>query len=296
MPALKWSLISTQDGRDCICQAGRGETMMLSVVRNPDKDRATELYATFVETLCERMPLSAVAGVGDEGQRGRTTAVGAMKRAGRARRWRSRHGRLGVSGDIVPRLILVSDQPVQGVMSFLRDARIKGGRGRLSLEAGICHGPVVSVNQIGLVENGGDRPKGGVFDELRRRPFGHRPCAEFHVADSIRLAQLIHEAQGPEQSPGGFMPPRELDSVVLRGRTVLHEGKFFRGQMRSEFVEFQNIVGYLRVQPFALGGDQEQTESAQSDFVLRALRRLGRGLDNGQSRKRRHALAAKDAF
>ena len=36
MPALKWSLISNQDGRGCIFQAGRGDTMMLSVFRNPD--------------------------------------------------------------------------------------------------------------------------------------------------------------------------------------------------------------------------------------------------------------------
>ena len=43
MPAFKWSLISNQDGRGCIYQAGRGDTMMLSVFRNPDKDRAREL-------------------------------------------------------------------------------------------------------------------------------------------------------------------------------------------------------------------------------------------------------------
>ncbi|PJG52064.1 hypothetical protein CVM73_28140 [Bradyrhizobium forestalis] len=78
MPALKWSLISNQDGRGCIYQAGRGDTMMLSVFRNPDKDRARELYATFVKTLGERMPLSAVAGIGDEGQGG-TSAAGAER-------------------------------------------------------------------------------------------------------------------------------------------------------------------------------------------------------------------------
>ncbi|KYG23316.1 hypothetical protein SE92_26295 [Bradyrhizobium sp. AT1] len=78
MPAFKWSLISNQDGRGCIYQAGRGDTMMLSVFRNPDKDRARELYATFVKTLGERMPLSAVSGVGDEGQRG-TSAAGAER-------------------------------------------------------------------------------------------------------------------------------------------------------------------------------------------------------------------------
>ncbi|WP_431203431.1 hypothetical protein ACQ86E_32555 [Bradyrhizobium betae] len=74
MPALKWSLISNQDGRGCIYQGGRGDTMMLTVFRNPDKDRARELYATFVKTLGERMPLSAMADIGDEGQRGTTAA------------------------------------------------------------------------------------------------------------------------------------------------------------------------------------------------------------------------------
>ncbi|MBR0779140.1 hypothetical protein JQ625_30330 [Bradyrhizobium diazoefficiens] len=74
MPALKWSLISNQDGRGCIYSAGRGDTMLLTVFRNPDKDRARELYATFVNTLAERMPLGAVSGIGEEGQRGTTAA------------------------------------------------------------------------------------------------------------------------------------------------------------------------------------------------------------------------------
>ncbi|WP_349253199.1 hypothetical protein [Bradyrhizobium sp. CIAT3101] len=74
MPALKWSLISNQDGRGCIYQAGRGDTMMLTVFSNPDKDRAKELYATFVKTLGERMPLNAVSGIGDEGQGGASAA------------------------------------------------------------------------------------------------------------------------------------------------------------------------------------------------------------------------------
>ncbi|MBR0925739.1 hypothetical protein JQ561_03905 [Bradyrhizobium diazoefficiens] len=78
MPAFKWSLISNQDGRGCIYQAGRGDTMMLTVFRNPDKDRARELYATFVKTLGERMKLSAVAGIGEEGQGG-TSAAGAER-------------------------------------------------------------------------------------------------------------------------------------------------------------------------------------------------------------------------
>ena len=79
MPALKWSLISNQDGRGCIYQGGRGDTMMLSVFRNPDKDRAKELYATFVKTLGERVPLSAIADIGDEG-RGGTSAAGAERK------------------------------------------------------------------------------------------------------------------------------------------------------------------------------------------------------------------------
>ncbi|MBR0789205.1 hypothetical protein JQ631_09000 [Bradyrhizobium manausense] len=74
MPALKWSLVSNQDGRGCIYQAGRGDTMMLTVFRNPDNDRARELYATFVKTLGERMPLSDMSGIGDEGHRGTTAA------------------------------------------------------------------------------------------------------------------------------------------------------------------------------------------------------------------------------
>ncbi|WP_249152288.1 hypothetical protein [Bradyrhizobium liaoningense] len=78
MPALKWSLISNQDGRGCIYQGGRGDTMMLTVFRNPDKDRAKELYATFVKTLGERMPLNAVSGIGDESQGG-TSAAGAQR-------------------------------------------------------------------------------------------------------------------------------------------------------------------------------------------------------------------------
>jgi hypothetical protein len=74
MPALKWSLISNQDGRGCIYRGGRGDTMMLTVFRDPDKDRARELYATFVKTLGEHMPLNAVAGIGDEGQGGMSAA------------------------------------------------------------------------------------------------------------------------------------------------------------------------------------------------------------------------------
>jgi hypothetical protein len=73
MPATKWSLISNQDGRGCIFQAARGDTLMLTVFRNPTADRAKELYATFVKTLGERMPVTPVSGIGDATQAGTTT-------------------------------------------------------------------------------------------------------------------------------------------------------------------------------------------------------------------------------
>jgi hypothetical protein len=73
MPATKWSLISNQDGRGCIFQAARGDTLMLTVFRNPTADRAKELYATFVKTLGERMPIAPVSGIGDMTQAGTTT-------------------------------------------------------------------------------------------------------------------------------------------------------------------------------------------------------------------------------
>ena len=81
MPALKWSLISNQDGRGCIYQGGRGDTMMLTVFRNPDKDRAKELYATFVMTLAERMPIVPWSGIGDEAKAGRTVPDAARPEA-----------------------------------------------------------------------------------------------------------------------------------------------------------------------------------------------------------------------
>jgi transposase len=46
MPATKWSLISNQDGRGCMFQGARGDTLMLTVFCNPTADRAKELYAT----------------------------------------------------------------------------------------------------------------------------------------------------------------------------------------------------------------------------------------------------------
>jgi hypothetical protein len=81
MPATKWSLISNQDGRGCIFQGARGDTMMLTVFRNPTADRAKELYATFVKSLGERMPVAAVSGIGDEAQAGTTTSNAARPEA-----------------------------------------------------------------------------------------------------------------------------------------------------------------------------------------------------------------------
>src|SRR5262249_47999729 len=83
MPALKWSLISNQDGRGCIYRGGSGgaDTLMLTVFRNPNADRAKELYATFVKTLAERMPVAAVARGGDGAQSGRTDSGAARREA-----------------------------------------------------------------------------------------------------------------------------------------------------------------------------------------------------------------------
>jgi hypothetical protein len=72
MPTHKWSLISNQDGRGCIYQNQRSDTLMLSVFRNPTTDRAKELYAQFVKTLAERMSIAPVPGVGEETQAGAT--------------------------------------------------------------------------------------------------------------------------------------------------------------------------------------------------------------------------------
>jgi hypothetical protein len=81
MPGTKWSLISNQDGRGCIFQGARGDTLMLTVFRNPTADRAKELYATFVMALGERMPIIPWPGIGDEAQAGRTVPAAARAEA-----------------------------------------------------------------------------------------------------------------------------------------------------------------------------------------------------------------------
>jgi hypothetical protein len=81
MPGTRWSLISNQDGRGCIYQGARGDTLMLTVFRNPTAERAKELYATFVMTLAERMPIVPWSGIGDEAQAGRTVPDAARPEA-----------------------------------------------------------------------------------------------------------------------------------------------------------------------------------------------------------------------
>ncbi|HLH98330.1 MAG TPA: hypothetical protein VKW08_24745 [Xanthobacteraceae bacterium] len=81
MPGTKWSLVSDQDGRGCIFQGERGDTLMLTVFPNPTEDRAKELYATLVKALAERMPVAPVSGIGDEAQAGTTAAKAARPEA-----------------------------------------------------------------------------------------------------------------------------------------------------------------------------------------------------------------------
>lgn len=79
MPGAKWSLISNQDGRGCIYQGPGADVMMLTVFRNPDAQRAKELYPTFIKALAERMPIAAVPGLGEETQAGTTAANAARQ-------------------------------------------------------------------------------------------------------------------------------------------------------------------------------------------------------------------------
>jgi hypothetical protein len=81
MPGTKWSLISDQDGRACIYTSARGDTLMLRVFRNPTPERAKELYAQFVKTQAEAMPVNAVSGLGEEAQAGATAPGSARPEA-----------------------------------------------------------------------------------------------------------------------------------------------------------------------------------------------------------------------
>jgi hypothetical protein len=74
MPAQKWSLISNQDGRGCIFQNSHGDTLMLTVFRNPSADRAKELYATFIKALTDRMTAAPASGIGEAAQAGATAS------------------------------------------------------------------------------------------------------------------------------------------------------------------------------------------------------------------------------
>jgi hypothetical protein len=72
LPGKSWMLLSNHDGGGCIFMDETGDRLMLSVFRNPSAARAKELYESFRETLSERMPISALAGIGDETQAGAT--------------------------------------------------------------------------------------------------------------------------------------------------------------------------------------------------------------------------------
>jgi hypothetical protein len=73
-------LLSNQGGRECIFTDESGDTLILSVFRNPSAGQAKELYATFRKTLSERMAISLIPGIGDETQAG---ATGPESKAGR---------------------------------------------------------------------------------------------------------------------------------------------------------------------------------------------------------------------
>lgn len=64
---------------------------------------------------------------------------------------------LGVSRDMIPRSFPVSNKPVQSVVSFFRHARVESCRYLLSFDTGVSNSPVIPVDQIGLIENVGDR-------------------------------------------------------------------------------------------------------------------------------------------
>ena len=94
----------------------------------------------------------------------------------------------GVRRNIIPRLFHVPGKPIQSVMSFCCHARVERCRYLLSFDTGVSDGPVVSVDQIGLIKNVGDRTKVGLCNELRGCPLHHRARGEIHVASHNWLA------------------------------------------------------------------------------------------------------------
>jgi hypothetical protein len=76
-----WTLISNQDGRGCIFLNDAGDTLMLSVHRNPSAERAKELYETFRKTLAQTMTLTEVPGIGEQTHAGAARAVEAKAEA-----------------------------------------------------------------------------------------------------------------------------------------------------------------------------------------------------------------------
>jgi hypothetical protein len=80
LPGKSWMLLSNQDERRCLFADETGDKLMLSVFRHPSAGEAKDLYESFRKTLSERMPISPVAGIGDETQAG---ATGTLPVAGR---------------------------------------------------------------------------------------------------------------------------------------------------------------------------------------------------------------------
>jgi hypothetical protein len=110
LPEKSWMLISNQDGRGCIFMNESGDTLMLSVFRNPSAGQAKELYETFRKTLSDRMPISLIPGIGDETQGG---ATGPVSKAGRPEA-----AVLSLSGDaIVSVSFYVSSQPADAALT-----------------------------------------------------------------------------------------------------------------------------------------------------------------------------------
>jgi hypothetical protein len=77
---------------------------------------------------------------------------------------------LGVGGDIIPLLLHIADKPIDGVVTFECDPRIKAGRSILSVDSGINNGPVVSIDPVGVVENFTYRAEIGICHDLTFAP------------------------------------------------------------------------------------------------------------------------------